>query len=83
MCLVLPYSTVNSIVKEVFESYDRGRKYTTGKVLEIVKKTDLCEEEVLKIIDVMDGEDPFEKAKMELLVESRRTKFILKTFPNV
>ena len=79
----IAYKTVNSIVKEVFESYNRGRQYTKAKILEILEKSGIASEHAMQLATEVDDQDPFEVAKDELLKESKRKKFILESFPNV
>lgn len=79
----IPYCTVNSIVKEIFVSYERGMSYTKSKVLEKVREMSLDEDAVNKILDEMEEEDIFEKARKELSTEYKRKQYLMSSFPHV
>ena len=77
------YSTVNMIVKEVFNSYDRGMEFIREKILAKLRKTSVNLDEVENALSEMEKDNIFEKAKSELLSEFKRKNYILSNFPNV
>ena len=77
------YSTVNMIMKEVFNSYDRGMEFIREKILAKLRKTSVNLDEVENALSEMEKDNIFEKAKSELLSEFKRKNYILSNFPDV
>ena len=79
----IAYSSVNIIVKEVFDSYQKGVKFTVEKVKTKLSEAGVASEKILEVTEMIGESDPFEKAREELENERRRCRFINQNFPNV
>ena len=77
----IAYSTVNIIVKEVFESYNKGINFASGKIAAILRDVGMDEEKIKELLEVMVKEDPFVKAKKQLEMETPRIGFLKTNFP--
>ena len=77
------YTTVNQIVKEVFESYEKGVNFTRKKIELLLCSEGMETEKITKLLELAGNDDPFKKARDELETEKKRLKFIENTFPNV
>ena len=74
------YSTVNTIVKEVFTSYKRGVDFTK-KIIEMkLREAGLDEGKISNLLDLVGKDDPFEKARERLQTERKRISFIKESF---
>ena len=80
----IPYSTVNCIVKEVFNSYTRGVEFTRRKLEGRLRNAEFAleEDKIKQILEVIGEHDPFILAKKELELESSRKRFMHTNFPN-
>ena len=76
----IPYSTCNSIIKEVFNSYGLAKEQVLIKLFEVLSKEGISEDKIKCIIDDVGKGDPFELAKAELLSESSRLYFLKTNF---
>ena len=74
---------MNIIVKEVFESYGKGVEFTRQKIKIKLKEDGVPEEMIARLLEMISNTDPFLQAKEQLEKESRRTKFVKDSFPNV
>ena len=79
----IAYSTVNIIVKEVFESYKKGVAFTKKRIGTKLRLEGLDEVKIIELLDLVDGSDPFERARGQLENEVQRLRFISESFPNV
>lgn len=79
----IAYSTVNIIVNEVFESYKKGVAFTKKRIGTKLRLEGLDEEKVTELLDLVDGSDPFDRARSQLGNEAQRLRFISESFPNV
>ena len=79
----IAYSTVNIIVKELFAAYDKGVEFTRKKIESKLKDEGDEKEMIDEILQQVNQEDPFQKARNELENQRKRIKFIKETFPNV
>ena len=79
----IAYSTVTTIVKEVFESYKKGVSFTKKRISIKLRQEGLDEERISELVELVDSSDPFDQARGQLLVESQRLRFLSENFPNV
>ena len=79
----IPYSTVNGIVTEIFNSYGRGSDVTFSRVKKLLKTEGVGEDIIKKVAEALEETDPFAEARRELESEYKRKKYIKATFPNV
>lgn len=79
----IAWSTVNSIVTEVFESYRKGVEFTKSKIRRKLLESGIREDEVKVIMSAAEIMDPIELARKELETESSRKNFICSSFPYV
>ena len=79
----IAHTTVNTIVKEVFESYNKGICFTKKKIKKKLQEDKVSDEKIEDLLDLMGQSDPFQKAREQLLNESRRKQFINGSFPSV
>ena len=77
------YTTVNQIVKEIFNSYGKGAEVTKSRVKMLMQNEGLSQAIVNKILAAVEEDDPFKQAKEELESEYKRKKYIKGQFPNV
>ena len=77
------YSTVNQIVKEIFNSYGKGSEVTKWRVKILMEKEGLGQAIVKQILTALEEDDPFKQARKELESEYKRLKYIKGQFPNV
>ena len=77
------YSTVNTIVKEVFTSYKSGVNFTKKIIGMKLREEGLDEEKIAFLLDFVGKDDPFEKARETLQTERKRISFITDSFPFV
>ena len=78
----ISYSTVNSIVSEVFRSYNKGVEVTKQRIKRLLTKQGLEEGDVEKIMETVGKDDPFNIAQEQLENEKKRIKFIKEAFEN-
>ena len=76
----IAYSTVNSIVSEVFSSYEHGVEVTKGRVKDHLLKDGWDVNQVEEFLDKMNLEDPFRTAREELEMEKKRLDYIKSNF---
>ena len=79
----IAYSTVTSIVKEVFESYKKGVSFTKKRISMKLRQEGLDEERIAELVELVNSNDPFDQARGQLENESKRFRFISDNFPNV
>ena len=79
----IAWSTVNAIVQEVFESYNKGVVFTKRKIRSRMLADGVETETIENALNILDDEDPFMLARKELEKESKRKKFICSSFPHV
>ena len=79
----IPWTTVNDIVAEVFDSYDKGVEYTKRSIRKRLAEDGISIQNINAILSYLDENDPFQVAKEHLKKESKRVKFIQDTFPHV
>ena len=78
----IPYSTVNLIVKEVFNSYQQGIDQTKEELRKLLRGSNIDPKDVDVLISECSN-DPFQRAREELESGCKRKKFILSSFQNV
>ena len=78
----IAYTTVNGIVKEVFDSYDKGVEFSKMKIKEKLKAEEIEDCKIEEILSTMDEDDLFSVARKELETERNRKKYIFSKFPN-
>ena len=76
----IPYTTCNEIVKEVFKSYGMATDLVRLKISDLLVNEGLNSEQVDRIFEELNQEDPFVRAKNELEQESKRLNFLKNTF---
>ena len=79
----ISWSTVNEIVVQVFDSYDKGAAYTKEIIGKRLAGDGLETEKINEILSFMDKQDVFQIAKEQLKEESKRMKYLKETFPHV
>ena len=79
----IPYSTVNDIVREIFSSYEKGAKVTRIQVQKILVDEGISPIIINRAMEALDSNNPFEKAKEELMSEYKRKQYIEESFPYV
>ena len=79
----IAYSTVNVIIKELFESYSKGSKFVSGRIATVLRDDGLEEGKIKELLDEIVKNDPFDKAKKQLEIERSRIGFIKDNFPCV
>ena len=79
----IAYTTVNVIIKEVFEAYDKGVNFTRNKVESKLRELEVGEDKIEAVLQVIDKDDPFQTARKQLEKEKQRINFINSSFPNV
>ena len=79
----IPYSTVNDIVREIFSSYEKGATVTRIQVKKILVEEGISPIIINRAMEALDSNNPFEKAKEELLSEYKRKRYIEESFPYV
>ena len=81
----IAYSTVNNIVVELFNSYEKGVEYSRQKIEKVLRSEDvkMDEDRIKEILNTVADRDPFLMAKKELEKESSRKRYINRNFPNV
>ena len=77
----IPWSTVNDIVAQVFNTYDKGVEFTKTKIKKILVDDGIDDESVIKLISKLDEVDPFKAAEDQLRRERQRLKFLRDSFP--
>ena len=78
----ISYSTVNTIVSEVFRSYNKGVEVTKQRIKRLLIKQGVEEGDVEKIMETVGKDDPFNIAQEQLENEKKRIKFIKEAFGN-
>ena len=76
----IAHSTVNLIVEEVFNSYQRGVEVTKAKISRLMEGEGMTEERITKILEEIDISDPFAEARRALEKESNRKKYLMQEF---
>ena len=76
----IAYSTVNSIVSEVFNSYEHGVEVTKERVKDLLVKDGWDVHKVEEFLTKLNLEDPFRKARKELEMEKKRLDYIKTNF---
>ena len=76
----IAYTTVNLIVSEVFNSFQKGVDVTRRKVRGILINEGLAADVIEKVLEKIDVEDPFAVARKQLERETDRIKYIMKEF---
>ena len=79
----IPYSTVNQIVKEIFNSYEKGADVTKSKVKAVLQREGVSVATIDNVLETLESDDPFKKAKNELESEFKRKMYIKEHFANV
>ena len=79
----IPWSTVNDIVAQVFDSYDKGVEYTKRSIRKKLVDDGISTQNINAILGYLDENDPFQVAKEQLQNENKRVKFIQQNFPHV
>ena len=79
----IPYSTVNDIIQEVFNAYEQGVDTTRRKIRTCMMNAGVQRDTIDEIMETVYEEDPVSKAKLQLLKQSDRLKFIKSNFPYV
>ena len=79
----IAYTSINMIVKEVFNSYNKGSKFTVERITRKLEEAGVSSEVVNEVTEMVGQIDPFEKAREELENERKRCKFIEGNFKNV
>ena len=79
----IPYSTVNQIVKEIFNSYEKGADVTKSKVKAVLQREGVSVATIENVLKTLERDDPFKKAKNELESEFKRKMYIKEHFANV
>ena len=77
------YTTVNHIITEVFESYEKGANFTRKKIEILLRSEGMEKETIDKLLKQAGNDDPFKKAREELESEKKRIRFIESKFPHV
>ena len=76
----IAYSTVNLIVSEVFNSYQRGVEVTKTKIANLMESDGVPADKIKRILEEIDLSDPFAEAREELESELSRKKYLKKEF---
>ena len=76
----IPYSTCNSIIKEIFHSYSEGQVRSEKKIRSLLKSEGMSSDNIENILDKVSKDDPFVRARSELESESKRINFIKESF---
>ena len=76
----IAYSTVNLIVSEVFNSYQRGVEVTKNKIVNLMESDGVPADKIKRILEEIDLSDPFAEAREELESELSRKKYLKKEF---
>ena len=79
----IPFTTVNVIVSEVFNSYQKGVDTTKKNILKALTEIGLPMTNIEDILKDIEKEDPFIQAQKELEGEKSRKNFIYSNFKNV
>ena len=84
MCVKhIPFTTVNVIVAEVFNSYQKGVDTTKKNMEKALTEIGLPLTNIEDILKDIEKEDPFIQAQKELEEEKNRKNFIYSNFKNV
>ena len=84
MCVKhIPFTTVNVIVAEVFNSYQKGVDTTKKNVQKALTEIGLPSTTIEDILKNIEKEDPFIQAQKELEEEKDRKNFMFSNFKNV
>ena len=76
----IPYSTCNLIIKEIFHCYSEGLTSTEKKIRKLLQAEGWEEYRIVEIIQKIENDDPFSKARIELESERKRINYIKETF---
>ena len=79
----IAWVTVQSIVQEVFASYDKGIEFTRQKIRSRLMEDGFETKTIEAALDILEEDDPFSKAREVLEDETKRKRYIYSTFPNV
>ena len=79
----LAYSTVNFVVSEIFNSYEKGVHFTVEKIKSKLMEEGIDQKTIQEILEKVDENDPFKKAREELENERNRLRFIDNNFNHV
>jgi hypothetical protein len=76
----IAYSTVNSIVSEVFNSYEQGVNTTKERIKLILSEDGWDKVKIDDLLSKIDLNDPFKQAREELEKEEKRIRYIQNEF---
>ena len=76
----IAYTTVNSIVSEVFNSYEQGVNTTKERIRLHLSKDSWDEVKIEDLLSKVDLNDPFKEARLELEKEDKRISYIESEF---
>ena len=79
----IAYSTINTVVTEIFNSYEKGVHFTVEKIKLKLMEEGVDQKNIDEILEKVNESDPFKKAREELENERNRFRFIDNNFDHV